>query len=249
MRWVVVLMFVIVLSAMASAACPEGEGYLGNKDLGSCVRISQTCASCTSVNISSVVLSTSNQTLATNLTMQNFGNGEWVQQFCNTSQFGNYYIQGVGNLDGTATNFKSCFDIGQNLSTSDAIIYVVFLLFLFMLLLSFFYFIIILPSENDKNPNGAIIGVVRLKYIRIFIIAMCYPLIMIILNLMNGLAVNYATLGIFAGTLGFLFETMLRGAWVFTVLIFLWMFYLLVHDSNVLKNIDKIGGMRFNGRN
>lgn len=237
----------LLLISFTAAACPDGEGYLGNKDYDSCVRISQTCASCTSVNISSIVLSTSNKTLISNVTMTNVGNGEWTYHFCNTTSFGNYYIQGQGDLDGTVASFKSCFDIGQNLSVGESIIYCLFTGVLFFILLSMFYFIIILPSDNDRNEKNIIIGIVKLKYLRVFLIAICYPILMIILNLMNGLAVNFASLDIFAGTLGFLFETMLRGAWFFTIVIVLWMIYLLIHDSNVMKNINRLGRFKVNG--
>ena len=68
------------------------------------------------------------------------------------------------------------------------------------------------------------------------------------LNLLNGLAINFASLGIFAGTLSFFFQTLMSLAWVFTVIIILWIFYLLIKDSNVQKNIDKLGRFRLNGR-
>ena len=100
---------------------------------------------------------------------------------------------------------------------------------------------IILPGENEKNENDVVIGVVRLKYLKIVLIAICYPLLIVILNLLNGLAVNFATLEIFAGTLGFFFSTMLNLSWIFIVVMITWVVYLLIRDSNVQKNIDKLG--------
>jgi len=245
---ILILVLCFISISLINAACPVGEGYQGNKNIGECVRISQTCASCTYVNISSIILSTSNESLVSDISMTDFGNGEWIYQFCNTSNFGNYYIQGVGDVDGTATNFKSCFDIGQNMTTPESIIYVLFVAVLFFIFLMMIYFIIILPGENDKNENDVVVGIIRLKYLRILLIAICYPVIIVILNLMNGLAVNFTSLGIFAGTLGFFVETMLRLAWIFTVIICLWIFYLLIKDSNVQKNINKLGRFKLHGR-
>ena len=239
-----ILIFGIFLIGFVNAACPPGDGYLGNKDIGECVRITQTCASCSFVNISSIVLTNSNVTLAQNVSMESAGNGEWVYNFCDTSTFGNYFIQGMGDLNSIGTSFKSCFDIGQNMSIPESIIYTLFVFVMFFIFLTMVYFIIILPGENQKDENDVVIGVVRLKYIKILLIGVAYAVLIIILNLMNGLAVNFASLGIFAGILGFLFEVMIRVAWPFTFIIIIWILYLLVKDSNVQKNIDKLGGIR-----
>ena len=241
------LLIGVFLLSFISAACQDGDGYLGDKEPNTCVRISQTCASCTYVNISSVTLSTINETLITNVSMSNLGNSEWVYQFCNTSQFGSYFVVGEGNIGGTNTIFRSCFDIGQNLNTGESFIYGIFLFILFGLLFIMFYFIIIMPKENPTNDDGFIIEIIKMKYIRALLIGIIYPLIIVILNLMNGLAVRFATSSIFAGTLGFLFETMLRMAWTYTVIIILWIIYMLIKDSNVKKSIEKLGRYRLNG--
>lgn len=241
------LILTVFLSYSVSAACPIGEGYLGNKELNSCVRISQTCATCTYVNISSITVSISNETLISNIEMENFGNGEWIYDFCNTSQFGNYYIVGLGDLDGSDSSFKSCFDIGQNLSSGESILYTVFIMVLLGFLFVMFYFIIIIPKGNEKNERGVSIKIVKMKYIRVLLIAVAYATIILILNLVNGLAVQFATLTIFAGIIGFLFEIMLRAAWVFTIILILWIFYMLIHDSNVKRNIERLGRFRVNG--
>lgn len=241
------LMFSILLITLVSAGCPDGNGYLGNKNYNECVRITQICASCTYVNISSITITTLNYTLAENIPMVNLGNGEWTYNFCNTSLFGSYFVVGSGDINGVKDNFKSCFDIGQNLSVADSIMYSMFVVILFLFFAVILYFIIVLPSENDRNDNNVVIGIIRLKYIRVLLIALLYPIILIILNLMNGLATNYANLTIFSGIIGFIFRTMISFSWVFALLIILWMFYMLVRDSNFQKSINKMGRMRLRG--
>lgn len=244
--WGFLVIFLILISLnFISAGCPAGEGYLGNKEYNSCVRISQTCANCTFVNISSITLSTSNQTLLSKVQMTNFGNGEWTYDFCNTTKFGSYFITGVGDINGINTNYKSCFDIGQNLTTGESLIYFLFLLILFGILFMMFYFVVALPNRNEQDEDGNYTRIVKLKYLRILVIALMYPITIIILNLMNGLATQFATLSIFAGTIGFLFEILLRGAWVFTIIIIVWIIYKLVQDSNIYKHISKINKIRY----
>ncbi len=99
-----------------------------------------------------------------------------------------------------------------------------------------------MPKENEKSDGK--MKIVKIKYLRIFLIALTYPIIMIIFNLMNGLAVNFTSLSIFSGTLGFLFETMLRAAWVWTIIMILWVIISLIKDSNIKKNMEKLGGIK-----
>jgi len=215
-----------------------------------CVRIPQTCATCTYINISSI--SYPNSTIAVNNTaMTSWGNGEYFYNFCNTSDTGRYDVRGKGDKGGTDTSFATYFIIspnGKETTTGESILYSLFIFILFGCFLILVYFILVLPNENDRDENNVVVGIVKLKYLRIFFIALSYPLILIILNLMNGLAVNYANLSIFAGIIGFIFESMIRVSWIFTFVIILWMFYLLIKDSNIKKNVDRLGRIRFNAR-
>jgi hypothetical protein len=153
---------------------------------------------------------------------------------------------GLSCTDGTTIEIGNlCREVtpdGKQLSTSESILYFLFTIVLLFLLVVLVYFIFTLPAKNISK--GRFFFINWLKYFRIFLIAITYPIIMIILNLMNGLAVTFTTLSIFSGTIGFLFEVMLRGAWVFTVLIVLWIFYLLIKDSNFKKHMRSIGGIK-----
>ncbi len=148
---------------------------------------------------------------------------------CNSSVLGGF--ESVG-FDVTTTGTKP--------STGENMLYAFFVFILFAVSIVLIYLIVIIPSENERNEKGVIIGIVKLKYLRILLIGILYPLIIIILNLMNGLAVNIATLSIFSGTFGILFEIMLRGAWPVTIILVVWMVYLLIKDTNIQKGISKL---------
>lgn len=131
---------------------------------------------------------------------------------------------------------------GQQLDTGEALLYILLSVIIFLLIFLVLYLIIILPSENEKDPKrGVIIRVVKLKYLRMVLIGIVYPLIIVILNLMNGIAVNFVTLNIFSGTLGFFFLSMLRLAWIYTIIIMLWIAYNILKDTNVKKLIKSKG--------
>ena len=101
------------------------------------------------------------------------------------------------------------------------------------------FFILIMPSDNEKDDGGFETKVVRVKYFRVFLIFLLYPSLIILLNFLNGLAVNFTALSMFAGTLGFLFETMMRLAWTFTIIMIAWIVIMLIHDTNIKKQLDK----------
>jgi len=137
-----IILMSIFLITLVSAVCPDGEGNLNSKKQNECVRISQTCASCSYVNISSVSLSTSNTTIISNIAMVDIGNGEWEYQFCNTTNLGSYDVRGEGDLDGSPTSFKSCFDItpSGDSGTSQMIFHIFLILFIYGITFFAFYY-------------------------------------------------------------------------------------------------------------
>lgn len=84
---------------------------LGTYKQNSCIRVAQTCASCTYVNISSISNSYNNDTKVSNVEMTSFGNGEWFYNFCDTDEIGRYDVRGKGDLEGTDTSFATYFEI------------------------------------------------------------------------------------------------------------------------------------------
>ena len=88
-----------------------GLETLGTFKQNDCVRVPQTCATCTYVNISSISSKESNTTQASNIEMTSFGNGEWYYDFCNTEWIGRYDVRGMGDINGDNTNFAYYFEI------------------------------------------------------------------------------------------------------------------------------------------
>lgn len=71
-----------------------------------CINISQTCSSCSYVNISSIS-NKDNSNLVLNQPMTSIGNGEWRYEFCDTSTIGDYDIKGQGDKNGVDTTFAT----------------------------------------------------------------------------------------------------------------------------------------------
>lgn len=106
-----IILFGLITFALLSSSLVSALDDLGTFKQNTCVRVAQTCASCTYVNISSISNSYNNDTLISNVEMTSFGNGEWYYNFCSTGVIGRYDVRGKGDLDGTATSFATYFEI------------------------------------------------------------------------------------------------------------------------------------------
>jgi hypothetical protein len=233
-------MFVIILSSFANAEIQT----LGTFKLGDDISLLQICGTCTYNNITSVHVTQNTTKIIENLPMTRDGS---VYNLTLTSDqasvLGEYIVNGIGDLDGTNTVWNYNFFVthtGFTLTTGESVLYFLMTIVLFILIFIIFYLIFTLPSKDERDPNkGFIIRIVKLKYLRMVLIGIVYPLIIVVLNLLNGLAVNFATLNIFAGVIGFIFLAMLRVAWVYTIIIILWILYNLLRDTKAKDLIRK----------
>lgn len=231
------LLFIIVFSLLiinVSASVDILKPAMANENY----TVLQTCASCSFVY---TTISNVNGIIASNKPMTNNGSGVWTYDITPTV-ISRHDVNGIGDLDGTNTSFTTFFDVtpsGKVTSTGDSILYFLFSIVIFGALFAISFFIVAMPSENEKDEGGFDKKIVKLKYFRMVLIFLLWPLIILLLNFLNGLAVNFTALSIFSGILGFLFETMLRLSWPFTVIIIAWIIVMLVHDTNVKKQLKK----------
>ncbi len=105
-KLIICLMLGIFLISLVSASLDS----LGTFKQNDCVTISQTCATCTYVNISSISSNT-NPNLTTNIEMTDFGSGEWRYEFCDTTSIGRYDVRGIGDVNGVDTSFAVYFEV------------------------------------------------------------------------------------------------------------------------------------------
>ena len=206
--------------------------------------ILQTCASCTYVN---VTVSNVNGIVVSNKVMVDNGSGVWIYNITPTIA-SRHDVTGQGDVDGTDTSFATFFEVspsGKLASTGDSMLYPLFSVILFGTIFLLTFLVFIMPSRNERDERGFENKIVKARYIRMFFLFLIYPLTILLLNFLNGLAVNFSALSLFAGILGFLFETMLRLAWIFTFIIIAWIVVMLVHDTNINKQLKKLENARF----
>lgn len=155
---------------------------------------------------------------------------------------GEWIIDGHGDVDGTDTVFVYTYEVtpsGKIASTGEAILYSLFCVILFLIISTIAFLIFTIPSGNERDERGFETKIFKIKYLRFIFIFLLWPLTILLLNFLNGLAVNFSALSLFSGTLGFLFEIMMRLSWPFTIIMIIWIVVMLIHDTNLQRQLDK----------
>lgn len=99
------LLFLIILNLSFVFAEQQGLGIIKQND---CVRLIQTCPSCTAITLSSVIYP--NKAVSqTSILMSTSDSFEWIYNYCNTSVLGQYIVNGHGDVDGIDTSFAYDF--------------------------------------------------------------------------------------------------------------------------------------------
>lgn len=130
------LIMSIFLFSLCSAAIEQSESkvVLGTFKQGECFNLIQTCANCTSVNITSITYQNISF-LASPVKMTKAGTF-YNYTFCNTSLRGEYLVTGVGDLDGYIVPWNYYFNIGEAILDNN-----VLLIGLMILLVAFSFFL------------------------------------------------------------------------------------------------------------
>ncbi len=123
---------------------------------------------------------------------------------------------------------------GTNLENSG-VVYGVLLIIFFLMNLIVFYIIAKLNKENFHDEEGHFVGISLQKYIRVVLIGISYGLIVVTLNLMNAAATTSSQISQFSGIIGGIFSAMLSAAWIWSIIIVIWIAIMAWRDGNFIK--------------
>ncbi len=237
MKKIILLLLIgIFLINFASAQ----QQSLGSAKQNDCINLIQTCSDCTYNNISNVLLPLNRSVIISNVIMTK-DDIYYNYTFCNTSTIGIYIVNGFGDLAGVKTTWNYVFEItsfGTKISDSG-VIYGILMLIIFGMDLLIFFLIYRLGHENYRDEEGNFIGISLKKYVRAVLIGISYGLILLTLNLMNAIANTTSEISQFSGIIGGIFLAMLSVAWVWTLIIIIWIGAMVWKDGNIIKEIQK----------
>ena len=187
------LIFVGLFLISFTCAAQQSLGYFKQ---GECLQLIQSHGNTTYNNIS-FVYQTNDATLY-NISDQMTKVGTFYNYtFCNTSLVGEYIVNGFGDPDGVRTSWIYNFWItptGRKLETSDSITNLVLTAISLILFLLCLWGGIALPFKNNRNDEGGIISVQKLKYFKVGLIFLSYVFFVWMLNLILALSTNFSIL-------------------------------------------------------
>jgi hypothetical protein len=136
------LLFILVLSIALVGLTSATTDNLGIFKAGDCVNLLQTCADCTYNSITSVVYP--NSSIALGLTNMEKNGLVYNYSFCDTSQVGEYIVNGFGDLGGTDTIWNYKFEVTTNGKQLPEGIVVVLFSIAFLIIMGFLVFELII---------------------------------------------------------------------------------------------------------
>ncbi len=222
------------LISLASASIQTIGPFKINKD----VELIQTCANCSFNNITSI-LSPNSSTLITNVEMTKDGsNYNYTLNSTFVSLTGRYIVNGIGDENGIDTIWNYDFEVnptGTILKTSDSINYVILTLgslFFFLLAL---WGAIVLPFKNNRNDEGRVETIQKLKYFKLLCFVAAYILFVWLLNLFLSLSTNFSILTQYTKFFEVIFSVVNSFSYPLFVMMFVIMLFLAWHDLALRK--------------
>ena len=149
---------------------------------GECINLPQIHANITYSNISTI--QTPSSLLTINSQQTNLGQGYFNYTFCNTSSNGLYIINGIADPDGipTAWNYEIIVNpLGKVFTTSQAVLYILVFIIAFTLFMLCVIGATSISSDNKRDQmTGYILAVDNMKYVKMFLWAISYLLVLLI---------------------------------------------------------------------
>lgn len=231
------IMFLLPISVAQEAENCAASGYMGKFAQGSNVTLTQTCPTCTFINIT--VTDPESNIVFTNVPMVladgffTFGPNSTISNLT-----GLYNVQGISNLDNP---FLSCYritNITTEITLPEAVIYLILTFFVFFMFLIFVWGGIGLRGRNERNELGRVIGVTVMKYVKLGSMLLAYAFFTWLINILYILSTSFVTLGQYAGFFLMMFNFLLAGLYPIFVTTIVVFFILAARD---LKLLDLLG--------
>lgn len=128
---------------------------------------------------------------------------------------------------------------GNEIKTSESIIYVVFLLTLLFVFILTLYGAIKIPFRNKRDDDGNIVGVNDIKYLKVACIVFSYVLFLFLVGVVKSIMENYLYINGAYRVFNLLFWIMFSFLWPLVVLSFLFSLIMIVNSAKIKKVIKR----------
>lgn len=181
----------IFLISLASAISTDPATSLGVYKQNEPLDLIQLCNNktsiCDSCNLSTVKLPNSTTLIENVLMTKRIEYFNFTLNSGQTDTLGEYLVNGNCHGGTEITNFVYTVRVnktGEELSTSQGIIYVVFLIAAIFFFIMSFFVTIKIPWTHQRNQEGKIVSINDLKFVKIFLIGITYTMLMFIFGIL-----------------------------------------------------------------
>jgi hypothetical protein len=234
----ILILFALVF-ALSFILASDGES-IGTYQQDSCVKLPQTCADCTYSNISAV--GSPNGTLYSVEKAMTKSGTYWEYEYCNTSQLGEYKVNGHFDVGGIDSVFNYIFEItpsGKILTVTQAMVYLGLLVVLILMHGVILFITNKLPPGNSRDEQGKLLAVNNLKYLRNTLWYVQYWLLILNMFIISNIAATYLGENMLANVFHMIFQILMGLALPVTVIWFVWVAFNWVEDRKLRELLNR----------
>lgn len=243
MLWIGVLVILIIgITIMTLTSAITENAKLTPIRQGSCMPLIQYCSDCTFVNITSITYPNGTLQPLNVVAVFQGGDSYVYNNFCSTNDLGTYIYGTLGNPAGTLVQQSIEREVTANgfiLSDSQSIVYLVFLiaaLFIFLLTL---YGAIKIKWKSDKDPEGHILNINKVRYFKPFLMAMAYLELTFIFGILYSITSNSLTFDNVSPMFNWLYWLMLSFLFPIAVCTLIFSLIVFIQDRKLRKRISR----------
>jgi len=144
-----------------------------------------------------------------------------------------------GSLNSSNIEYLTVNPTGTELTSGKGILYSFFMILALGVFLLCLYWAIKIPFANQRDEDGKILGVNQLKYVKVFLISLCYVEFLFIMGLARGITANFVYEVGLDKFFYWAYTLLLRLMWPIIVLTLISWVVLYVQDEKLQKRLER----------
>lgn len=202
-----------------------------------CIDLPQSDVAVLTQNITFIKQPNGNNQLI-NSPMTQFAQSGWNYTYCNTSQIGQYQVNGCSEVD-CWNYFFYVTPNGDTMSTAKSVTYSLMLAIVILLFFGFAYGFTVTPFDNNRNQDQEVISINYKKYFKVFCFAMAYSCLSAIFFFAWNISWAFLNFGGIANIFYFFYYLLSLGLKIMILLIPLAVGLMIRNDKRIQKLLDR----------
>lgn len=218
----------------------------GNYKVGTEIELIQGCtnqtSSCNQCNITTIKYPNSTIFKSDQVMTKRIADFNYTLLASETNIVGEYEVIGICGAGTEVLIWSSAFTItfsGETLSTAGGIVSIVFVVAILFVFTMCLWGSIVIPWGHNTDPEQNIVSVNDLRFVKIFLIAITYVLLMFIFGVLKRITESFLVLEGASSIFNWLYWIMLSFLWPLIVLVFIFSFIVWVQNLTLKKKVRR----------